>query len=282
MRVLGRVVLERFVHLRGQRLRDERPRVERAFQDSAPVGVNDLALLVHHVVVLEDVLADLVVVVFDLALGALDGLADQARLDGLLVGEAHAVHDRGHTVAAEQAHHFVFQRNVEARRPRIALTAGAAAQLIVDAPRFVSFGADDVQAAVLGHAFAQLDVGAAAGHVGGDRHLRVLAGVFDDFGLLLVVLRVEHVALDALAAQHRSEQFALLDRTRADENRPALVVLFDDFGDDGLEFGLLRLKDDVRRVAAPHRHVGRNHDDVESVDVAELALLGLRRTGHAG
>ena len=35
-------------------------------------------------------------------------------------------------------------------------------------------------------------------------------------------------------------------------------------------------------VGAPHRTVGRDDDDVEAVDLAELALLGLRRTGHPG
>ena len=56
---------------------------------------------------------------------------------------------------------------------------------------------------VLGHVFgvaAEHDVGAAARHVGGDRHRAELTGLRDDLGFLLVVLRVEHVMLDALAA----------------------------------------------------------------------------------
>ena len=45
---------------------------------------------------------------------------------------------------------------------------------------------------------AEHDVGAAACHVGGDRHRAELAGLRDDLGFLLVVLRVEQVMLDAL------------------------------------------------------------------------------------
>ena len=50
----------------------------------------------------------------------------------------------------------------------IALTAGATAQLVVDPATLVPLGADDVQAARVRHPGAEDDVGAAAGHVGGN------------------------------------------------------------------------------------------------------------------
>ena len=50
-------------------------------------------------------------------------------------------------LAAEDAHQVVFERQVEARAARVALAAGAAAQLVVDAARLVALGAEDVQAA---------------------------------------------------------------------------------------------------------------------------------------
>ena len=53
----------------------------------------------------------------------------------------------GDAVGPEDPHQVVFERQVEARRARVALAAGAAAQLVVDAPRLVALGADDVQAA---------------------------------------------------------------------------------------------------------------------------------------
>ena len=54
------------------------------------LGVDDLALLVHHVVVLEHVLSGREVHRLDLALGALDGLGDEAGLDGHVVGDLRA------------------------------------------------------------------------------------------------------------------------------------------------------------------------------------------------
>src|SRR5690606_39192233 len=100
---------------------------------------------------------------------------------------------------AEDAHQVVFERDVEAARTRVALTAGAAAQLIVDTPRLVPLGTDDVQTARRHHGIVTLlplfthaaarflvvridggelrfeiaaehDVGAAAGHVRRNGH----------------------------------------------------------------------------------------------------------------
>ena len=50
-------------------------------------------------------------------------------------------------VGAEDAHQVVFQRQEELRAARIALAAGAAAQLVVDAPALVALGAEHEQAA---------------------------------------------------------------------------------------------------------------------------------------
>ena len=57
------------------------------------LGVDRLALLVDDVVVLDDALADVEVVALDARLGALDGLGHEARLDGHVVLEAHALHE---------------------------------------------------------------------------------------------------------------------------------------------------------------------------------------------
>ncbi len=111
--------------------------------------VDDLALLVHDVVVLEQVFADVEVVGLDLVLGVGDGAGDQAVLDGLALFHAEAGHQSLNALGAEDAQQVVFQRQEEARRAGIALAAGAAAQLIVDAPALVALGADDVEAAGL-------------------------------------------------------------------------------------------------------------------------------------
>ncbi len=60
---------------------------------------------------------------------------------------AEFLHQAGDAIGSEDPHQVVFERQVEARRSRVALTSGAASQLIVDAARLVTFGREDVQAA---------------------------------------------------------------------------------------------------------------------------------------
>src|SRR3954447_6727656 len=109
-----------------------------ALEDLVAIGVDDAALLVHDVVVLEHALADEEVLLLDLALGLLDLLGEHPGLDGLLVAllvvGAELVEDAVDPVAGEQADEVVLGAEEEARLARVALAAGAAAQLVVDAP----------------------------------------------------------------------------------------------------------------------------------------------------
>src|SRR6266571_4488637 len=258
---------------------DVGPRV-RALEDLAPLLIDDLSLLVHHVVVLDHVLARIEVHALDLLLRAGDRARDPRMLDRLDLEARHQATDsvRGRT---EDLHQVVLERDEELARTGVSLAAGAPAQLVVDAPALVALGADDVQAPHVRHALTEDDVGAAAGHVGGDGHAPGLARLGDDRGLALVLLGVEHVVLETAAFEHLRQPLRLLHRHGADENRPALVVHLHDLVDHGLELRLLGLVDHVGLVAADHRPVRRDDDDVEAVDLVELLRLGDRGAGHA-
>src|SRR5215831_2418441 len=158
---------------------------------------------------------------------------------------------------------------------------GAAAQLAVDAPRLVALGAQDVEPAQARHVGAELDVGAAPGHVGRDRHHAALARLGHDLGFALFLCCVEHRVLDALALEHVGEQLAHLDVHRAHEHGLAALVALDDLVDDGGVLLALGTEDDVVLVRAHDVLVGRDHGDVELVDLPELARLRLGRAVHA-
>ena len=91
-------------------------------------------------------------------------LREHAALDDLAF--LHAGHGQPALRAiriAEDAHEVVFHRQIEAAGARIALAARTAAQLVVDAARFMALGADDVQATGGDHlVVARLPVGADA------------------------------------------------------------------------------------------------------------------------
>ena len=136
-----------------------------AVQNPLAVAIDALPLLVHHLVVFEQVLADFEVSLFDFLLGAFDAAGDHAAFDGLAFLHAQPREQVLDPLAGEDPHQVVFEREVEAAAAGVALPAATAAELQVDAAGFVPLGADDVQAAelldflALGlHAFALLDL----------------------------------------------------------------------------------------------------------------------------
>src|SRR5918995_462700 len=253
-----------------------------AIEHATALRVDHLALRVHHVVVLEDVLAHHEVLLFDLLLRILDLLGEDRRLHRLVVGHLEPLHDVLDPVAREQAHELVLAGEGEARLAGVALAARAAAKLVVDAARLVALGAEHVEAAGLTPPLAELDVDAAARHVGCDRHRTELARVLDDLRLALVLLRVQDVVRDPLALEQLREVLGRLDGDRAEQDGLTLLVAFLDVADHGLELAFLRAEDEVVLVLARDVHVRRDLDDVQVVDLDELLLLGLRGAGHAG
>ena len=81
-----------------------------AFERGAANRVNRFALLVHHVVVFEQVFASVEVLRFDGFLRLFDAARDEFRFDGHAFGHAEAEHQRFDAFAAEDAHEVVFER----------------------------------------------------------------------------------------------------------------------------------------------------------------------------
>src|SRR5260370_4722865 len=108
-----------------------------SLQRGTPNAVNGLALLVHYVVVFEQVLAGIEVLGLDGFLGVFNTARNELGLNGHALGHTQAIHQGLDTLAAEDAHEVVFEREEKARGAGVALAAGAAAQLIVDAAGFV-------------------------------------------------------------------------------------------------------------------------------------------------
>ena len=208
--------------------------------DVEPLLEDDLALVIHHVVVLQDLLADIEVALLDLFLGRFERLVHPGVRDRFAVFEAERLEHLVHALGSEDAHQVVIERQIELGTARVALTAGTAAQLIVDAAAFMALGREHVEAAGLERLFlvggdvgdklsalaadgrlvgrrslcrffgdpiaqaelgvaAQLNIGTAARHVGGDRHGSELAGLRDDARFLLVIACVQHLMRDRVA-----------------------------------------------------------------------------------
>ena len=90
----------------------------------------------------------------------------------------------------EDAHEIVFAADEELGGAWVALAAATTAELVVDAARIVAFGADHDETTEFADAWAEFDVGAATGKVGGESDGALFAGFGDDGSLALVVLGV--------------------------------------------------------------------------------------------
>ena len=197
-----------------------------ALQYLHALGVDDLALLVHHVVVLQDVLADAEVAALDGALRVFDAVREHLRLQaGVFVG-IEGVVDLFHPFAAEALDEVVFEGDEEHGNAGVSLAAAAAAQLVVDTARFVPLGAEDAKAARLDDLFL----------------------LFIRFRLIFVVQRVVHGAvLLALLLL-----FALQFGVRGSELDHVVLHALFAHALFGQVFGVAAQKD----VGAAARHVG--------------------------
>ena len=112
-----------------------------SLDQAAAHSVHRLALLVHHVVVFQDVFAGGEVLRFHGLLRGRDALGDHLALDRHVFFHAEAQHQVLHALAAEDAHQIVLQRQIKASRSGIALPSRSSAKLIVDTPGIVALGA---------------------------------------------------------------------------------------------------------------------------------------------
>ncbi len=153
---------------------------------------------------------------------------------------------------------------------------------------------------------AELDVGAAAGHVSRDGDGAGHAGFGDDIGFLFVEARVQHreqfrrfararrrielfhrifvAEIDLLVSvllQIFGKNLGLLDRGGADQYRlqPRIGAL--DLGQDRRVFLALGAINLVVLVEARHLHIGRDFHDFELVDVEQFVGFGSGGAGHA-
>ena len=276
---------------------------------------DDLALIVHHIIEFQQLLADVEVAAFDLGLCAFKRFVDPRVNDRLALFHAQRRQHLVELFGPEYAHQVIVQRQKERRPPRIALTARAAAQLVVDPARFMAFRGQNIKTArgldlflvALVFVFdpgtdrgviarriggdglhdlefdiaAQLDVGAAARHVGGDGDGAQLARIGDDLRLLLMLAGVQDVVGQPGVFQQLAQHFRFLDRGRSDKNRLALALRLADGIDDGLVFLARGAIDRVIIIDARDRQVGRNLDHAQPIDGHEFLGLGGGGAGHA-
>ena len=115
------------------------------------LGIDDLTLDIHHVVIFQNVLSGLEIAAFHGLLGIFHCAGENLGIDGGILVQTQGVHHAHDTARGKQTHQVVLHTQVEAALAGVTLTAGTTAQLVIDTAGLVALGADDEQAAGLAH-----------------------------------------------------------------------------------------------------------------------------------
>ena len=140
---------------------------------------------------------------------------------------------------------------------------------------------------------AEKDVRAAPRHVGGHGDGALAAGLGDNVRFAFVLLRVQNLVRDAGLLEQCRQVFGFLDGDRSKQNRLAAFVELADAVCVGAVlqdhavyhryvFFLSGAIHHVGKFVAAERPVGRDGNDVEVVDLAELCRFGFRGARHTG
>ena len=176
-----------------------------AHKGMTTTGVDHLSLGVLHVVVLEEVLTDAVVILLHLLLSILDSIAELLGDKHIVILESHGGEHLRHTIRAEEAHQLILQRDKEDGRPGVPLTSCTTTQLAVDTTGLVSLSTDDSETARSLHLGGELDIGTTTGHIGRNGYRTGLPRLGDDVCLLLEELCIEHIVRDMSQVEHPTE-----------------------------------------------------------------------------
>src|SRR6185503_11066735 len=163
-----------------------------------------------------------------------------------------------------RAHDVVVERQDSLVAARIALAARASEHLPIEARGLVAFGADDVQPAERRNAAAELDVGAAAGHVRRNRDASCLTRLRHDRGLDRLISSVENLVRQPRARQSAAQPLRGGKRARREQHGLLLAL-------QGVRANRRAARDVTVRLVTRHPH------DAQAVDAPELGADLARR-----
>ncbi len=275
----------------------------------AAEAINNLPLLVHHVVIFQRALANRKILLLHSALRRFNRTIQPPMLQHLPLLQPQLLHNPRNAVRAKQPHQIIFQRNKEPRHPRVPLPRATSAQLTVNPARLMPLAPNHIQtrrpllnqlperlfaihlvrqlhrthhllALHPDDALAQLDVRSAPRHVRGNRNRARLPRIRHNFRLALVILRIQHIMRHIRPPKHPTENLRHIHRNRPHQHRLFALITRRNFLDNRVELLALRLVNLVVPVHPPHRTVRRNNHHIHLVNGRKLIRLRLRRARH--
>ena len=126
----------------------------------------------------------------------------------------------------------------------------------------------------------KLNIRSSSCHVGSYGNGSVSSCLCNDLSLLLVELGIKYAVWNTPAIKHAGEHLRGLYSDGSDKHRLTLSVGLLNAVANRLEFLLLCLEYRIIKIDSLYRQIGRNNDNIHTVDVSELLLLCLSGTCH--
>ncbi len=195
--------------------------------------------------------------------------------------QAKLIHDAGNALRHKEAHQIVFERNVKLRSTRITLTSGTSAQLSVYTAWLVALGTNDSKASGCFWFWCQLDIRSTTRHVCGNGYGTRLARFSYNLGFALMLLCIQYVVFDFFHLQHAADQLWNFNRCGTYQNRSSFFCKFHDLFNGCIEFFTHRFENKVVRIVPGDGAIGRNHNNIQFIDVPQFTGFCFCCTCHA-
>ncbi len=201
-------------------------------------------------------------------------------LDLLSLGDTQGIEHADQTFGTEQSHQIVLQGNIELGFTGISLTSGTTTQLVINTSGLVTLGTDDLQSAGCSCLVIQLDIRTTTCHVGSNGYGAVYTGIRYDLRFQFVEFRIQDFVLDAALGQHSAQLLTGLDGNGTYQYGLSGCMCFLYRIHDSVQLLSLCLIYGILQILTDNGTVRGNDYNVHAIDLTELGLLCLSRTGH--
>ena len=253
-----------------------------AVENLATHRIDDFAMAVNNVIVLDNVLAAIEVEAFDAFLCGFKRLANHAVANRHIIINAKALHDHRDAIALEDTHKVIFARDKELSRTRIALTTTTTTELVIDAARIMTSSTNHDETTEFSDAISKLNIGTTTRHVSSESNCTFFASLCNNRGLALVILCVQNFEWNVLFFEVSSDAFVVCDRIGTNEHWLTAIMVFMNLSSNRLKLGSFSAIDKIVFIDTNDWLVRWNLNYIERINLLELFCLSKCRTGHTG
>ena len=144
----------------------------------------------------------------------------------------------------------------------------------------MALSTNDSEASKFKHTFTKLNIGTTACHVGRNCYISLLACLCNYLSLKFMELSIKYLVRDMSLLQHIREFLGLFNGNGTYEYRLSLLISLCYIINNGIKFFFSCLVYGIIMVNSLYRTVGRNGNNIHTIDVPELLFLCKSCTCH--